>query len=312
MEESSFPRVDERNSLCEMDRLKSKDYYPLKAEEDRYTFLELFLKAKDSLFFSYQRIHPEDGKHQGPSVLVEELSHYLQLEILRIDHPPLAEQFSNQPPSPFFSTSLPPPPSSQEHFVEIRQLKKLARHPIQFYFNETLKMFLREEEDEEEGDFLISYLHKALLRKEALHRPLSTLLHQIGAQGKLPRGLFQEAAASEIQEETEAFFKELQGFGVVAEQVYSIRFAADCRAETDCRPPLTLSLKEGSTVHIVGQLEHVTPQGLLVHAEGNVKSLVRIWPLYLIYRCLDPSHRFLLLTKKGSASRFPLPTPMPL
>ncbi len=221
MDEGSFPRADVRSSLCEMNRLKSPDYYPLKADEERSLFLEMLTQAKDYLIFSYQRIHAEDGKHQGPSLLIEELDQYLQKRgmaggMMKTDHPALpfdrvyfepdakvkkwaeadflaakAYYFPHRTPSPLFPLKPFSPPPEEEIFIDIRQLKKLARSPLQFYFNETLKMYLNEEEDEEESEFLISRLHRSMLRKKALHAPLAEVLHQTRSQGTLPRGLFQ-------------------------------------------------------------------------------------------------------------------------
>jgi len=92
MDEGSFPRDDVRSSVCEMSKSKNSDYYPPKADEDRFLFLEMLMKAKDYLIFSFQRVHPEDGKNQGPSLLVEELDHYLQKRgvskgMIKTDHP---------------------------------------------------------------------------------------------------------------------------------------------------------------------------------------------------------------------------------
>ncbi len=107
----------------------------------------------------------------------------------------------------------------------------------------------------------------------------------------------------------EDVFKHLNEFGVKADEIYSVRFSSSCREEESYRPALSIPLSGSRIAHISGELEDVTPKGLLAHAEGDLKSLVKVWPLYLIYRCLNPENRFLLLTKKGKEREFALDDP---
>ena len=322
MDESSFPGTDTHSSLNEM----HTDYVPLKADEDRSLFLELLVKAKKYLMFSYQRVHPEDGKHQGPSLLVDELDQYLCKRgaadgMIKTDHPAfpfdsayfapdapvkkwseedyfasVAHYSPQRPILPFFNA--PAHSNTEELIIDIRQLKKLARNPLQFYFNETLKIYLRDAEDEEETEFLISPLQKSLLRKKALHSNMTQVLRKSSAQGKLPRGLFQEAAADELEEEMQELENALKEFGVSSDEVFSIKLEA-----------FTITLSDSRRVHIVGELEDLTPKGMLTQAQGDLKSLVRAWPLYLIYRCLNPEHRTLLLAAKRKEVEISLEDP---
>ena len=323
MDESSFPGTDTHSSLNEM----HTDYAPLKADEDRSVFLELLVKAKKYLMFSYQRVHAEDGKHQGPSLLVDELDQYLCKRgsaegMVKTDHPAFpfdstyfapdaavkkwseedyntakAHYFPQHQVLPFFN-GITSTNNAEELVIDIRQLKKLARNPLQFYFNETLKIYLKSTEDEEETEFLISALQKSLLRKKALHSNMAQVLHKSGAQGKLPRGLFQEAAADELEEEMLELLSALKEFGVSPDEIFSVKLEA-----------FTLTLSDSRRVHIVGELEDLTPKGMLTQAQGDLKSLVRVWPLYLIYRCLNPEHRIVLLAAKRKEVEISLEDP---
>jgi exodeoxyribonuclease V gamma subunit len=371
MDEGSFPRDDVRSSVCEMSKSKNSDYYPPKADEDRFLFLEMLMKAKDYLIFSFQRVHPEDGKNQGPSLLVEELDHYLQKRgvskgMIKTDHPAFpfdqtyftkdasvkkwseadflaaqAHYFPHPCNLPFFMPrsvklcEFQPHESSELDFresacmqdallrtrsrsmakvqseeivIDIRKLKKLAANPLKFYLNEILGIYLKEKEDEEESEFLISYLRHSLLRTKALATPLSQVMRQFGSQGKLPRGIFQAAAKKKFEQELEDLFRELSGFGIRADEIFSVRFSLMCRNEPNdtqvdstwvYRLPLSIPLADGRIAHIVGELENVTPRGLLAYREKSLKNLIKVWPLYLIYRCLSPDHRMLLFTQKA-------------
>ncbi len=323
MNEGSFPRSDVRSSLCQA--MPVEDYFPVKADEDRFLFLEMLAQAKDYLIFSYQRIDPEDGKHQGPSFLIDELDQYLEKRgshLMKTDHPAfpfdsmyfapdakvkkwshaeylaakahytetVSVYFPKPQIIPFFNLKPHSMAAQEEMTIDVRQLKKFASNPLRFYFNETLKIFLKEEQDAEESDFLISHLDKFLLRKEALRASLSQVMNQSSAKGKLPRGLFKAAAAGELEDEMHDLLEELEGFDLSPSEISSVHLSSSS---------LSISLEGSRVVHIVGELEDVTPKGLLAHAENNLKSLVKLWPLYLIYRSLAPENQFLLLTKKG-------------
>jgi exodeoxyribonuclease V gamma subunit len=342
MNEGDFPRSDARSSLCEMSRFKTQDYFPLKTEEDRSLFLEMLVNARDYLIFSYVRMHPEDGKHQGPSLLIEELNHYLRnrgiLQGIRtLDHPAFAldqiyfssdalvkkwsetdyvaakAHYSSRKPLPsFFALNPTPRANLEEMIIDIRQLKKLARNPLQFYFNETLKMYLKEEQDEEEAEFLISYLRKSFLRKKALHLSLPQVMKRLRAEGKLPVGLFQEAAIYELEEELKDLREELSTFGVSSDEIRSINLSLGCLAaekNDNLFPALAIPLADSKIAYITGTLEDVCPQGLLYHGDNDLKSLLKAWPLYLIYRCLDLQKGPLLLTKSGKVSEFAIEDP---
>lgn len=327
MDEGAFPRTDAQSSLCQMARFKTGDYVPTKVDEDRNLFLEMFLKAKDYLIFSYQRIHAEDGKYQELSLLIDELNQYLNkhsgISLAHLDHPAFpfdqsyfspeakvkkwsqvdfaaakAHYFPQSSRPAFFVSTLQDSSPNQEISIDIRQLKKLARHPLQFYFNETLKVYLKEEEDEEEAEFLISYMRKALLRKKSLRSNASQVLHRAKVEGNLPQGIFQEIAIQELEEETADLFQELAAFQVEPAEIQSMRLSS----------PLVIPLSESRVARITGTLEDVSPKGLLYHGEKDLKSLVKVWPLYLIYRCLYGNGP-LLLTKKGISLEVPIVDP---
>ncbi|MBS0604767.1 MAG: exodeoxyribonuclease V subunit gamma [Verrucomicrobia bacterium] len=342
MDEGAYPGADAKSSLCEMSRLKSADYFPLKVDEDRSLFLEMLMKAQDYLIFSYQRIHPEDGKHQGPSLLIDELNQYLQKRgaaggMEQIDHPSFpfdrsyfasgakvrkwseedyhaaaAHYFPHREKGPLFELKNVDSNEPKEIVIDIRQIKKLARSPLQFYFNETLKIYLDEEEDEEETEFFISSLRKSILRKKALQNSLPQVMRELKGQGQLPRGLFCEASQRELEEEMQDLLSVLDKFDVRPEEIKTVRFSASCSEKEKSEfllPPLSVTLSDSRVVHITGELEDVSPKGLIAHVEKNFYGLVRTWPLYLIYRCLNPENRALLLTKKGNKVEFPIADP---
>lgn len=75
MDEESYPRRDDRNSLDNMASYEDADYMPTRADFDRYLFLENILSARDVLYMSYYG-DDEDGKG-SPSILVSEVVDFL-------------------------------------------------------------------------------------------------------------------------------------------------------------------------------------------------------------------------------------------
>ncbi len=280
MDEGAFPRQEGRSSL------NQQPLFPSRKDEDRLSFLELFLKAKEMLIFSYQRIDAKDSKHQGPSLLIEELEQYLKKRglsdgMMKVDHSEENFLFAQEEKRSFIVRSA--RPIKKEGVVTVRELKKLASHPIRFYFHETLKMFLQGEEDEEEAEFILSPLQKSIVRSQALKSSLSYQVHKLRAEGKLPRGLFQEAAMNVLKEEMPDFQpKKIEAISV------------------------SMHIEN---VHIVGKLEDVTPDGLLFHGKDDLEARIKAWPLYLIYRILNPENRYLLLAKQERAIEIPLTDP---
>ncbi len=300
MNEEDFPRKDFQSSLCQM----SQDFVPSKTEADRSAFLQALTLAKDYLIFSYERVHVEDGQHQSPCLLIEELNHYLQKRGLRPGMMRIDDSTATAPklpvncPCPFLPQGLDKPLESPIE-VSLPQIKKLASNPLQFYFNESLGIYLKRQEDEDSSAFLLSHLQKHLMRRQAMQIPIGKILDKLKAQGKMPCGIFQEISALELQEEMEDLLTTLGQFCVNPEQIHSVRLD----------PPLEISLTASKTVYITGELDNVTPQGLLAYADSDLKSLVKIWPLYLIYCCIYPENPFLLLTKSQERLEIELGNP---
>lgn len=285
MDEGAFPRLEPHSSLNEMPLAD----FPGRGDEDRALFLDLLLKAKEKLIFSYQRIHPDDGKAQGASSLIEELK-----GITVVDHPALSFSPRKVEGRPFFRPGL-SILGDELLQIDIRQLKKLAGHPLKFFFHETLKIYLEEEEDREEKEFLLSNLRKSILRKKGSRREIPLFLQQLRQAGKLPSGLFQDAACRDLEREIEDLVDTLQGFSISADEVRSVPML----------PPLKVNLSSGKCIHLVGRLEDVSPKGLLFHGESDLKSLVKAWPLFLVYLALKEGEAKLILTKSGKALSFP-------
>lgn len=339
LDEESFPRVEIGSSLCAMQ--KGMDEFPSKSDQDRFVFLEMVMKAKEYLIFSYERIDLRDAKEKGASLLVEELNSYIisrgveeglertrhpcfvfdetyfsSLSVVkrwsRSDYLAASAYYSSPEPQKSFFTSS---PATELSVITVAQLKKCARHPLQLYFNETLQLFLKDEENEEEEEFVLSALKKSMLRKEGCQKKISSLTHRIKAEGKLPLGGWKDVALYELEEEIQGIVDCLKQFNVLQEEITSVHFV-DC-LETESSFNLETAVSKFNTRPLLcvgswkiqGELEGITPQGLLFHGTSDLADLIKVWPLYLIYLQLYPQTPYLLLTKEGTQFSLPVANP---
>jgi exodeoxyribonuclease V gamma subunit len=310
MEEGSFPRQDPPSSLQQLP-------VPHRIEEDKYLFLEAFCSAREMLIMTYLRIHPEDGKSQKPCSMVEELSQYCS-NLPIVDHPfsPFDASYYQEDGFRSFSKPhfealhkehhsekrvpiLPPVPLSA---LDIRMLRKLARHPLQFFFEERLGIDF--EWKQQSTEFVLSPLDMARLRKGSLKRPLEELLGEMEKEGRLPVGSFSKAAVQKIKNEIESYHEMLEKLQIRPEEIYAIELKSSCRQRTQIDEHTwiypALHIKN---IVVQGRIDEMSSQGLLFHGEDTLADQLKIWPIYLIAGNLGLSHPMnLLLTKKGKVS----------
>ncbi len=338
MDEESFPRSEPSSSLCAMKAHKDQGLVPKRTDEDRYLFLECATLAKKHLIFSYQRIDAQDNKGKAPSLVIQELMQYFENRIAHVHHPALpfdiryfSASEASGTPAPNFSLRhfkcaqafygaktlqkpfLPIPEKGdenlQERIIDTKHLRDLAKNPIRFHFQQALKMYIRSEEDEN-GEFLLSSLSRSIFRKMLLRRSIKAQEKVWREQGKLPIGIFGEAAVQGIEEEVSDLKKKLALFYIKPEDIFSIELSLFCSQPLLQQegkwilPALSIPMPDGSLAHVVGSIDDVTPQGLIFHGEDKLSDWVKSWPLLLVLGCLkDPPFRFeknLLLTKRGT------------
>lgn len=315
LDETQFPRVSSKNSLCEL-KLPEQ---PLTQHEDRHLFLEALFAASSHLIMSYVSISEEDGKEQAPSPIIQELLTILDPISITEKHPPFpfhAQYFSaskptshlafraaqkfyspNSKPTPFipeFLSPTPLPPSQTEDLaIDLKHLSRFAKHPLRFYLNHTLHLYLQYEQKDEE--FTLSPLNQMILREQATHQPFDKVFEQAALHGKLPLGRFKEVAHLHTAEEVKLLQAALKQFGL-HEKPKTLDLS------------LTIPLDRGRTALLEGTLGNVTEEGLLFHGEKKLPDLLKIWPLYLAYASLH--QKDLLLTKTGERLAFPQLDPM--
>jgi exodeoxyribonuclease V gamma subunit len=151
MQEEAFPRREEPLSFSALKDARGIDYHPTKGEEDRWLFLETLLSARSNLLMSYLKKDKRDGKKLEASPVIQELKINCSIAL-----PPSKVEMS--PPLFFheFHSEMPlkSPLKKRELIIDIKHLQLLARHPIRFYFNRTLGIYLDAKRDESSSEFI--------------------------------------------------------------------------------------------------------------------------------------------------------------
>ncbi|HSX04276.1 MAG TPA: exodeoxyribonuclease V subunit gamma [Rhabdochlamydiaceae bacterium] len=297
MQEGAFPRKN-RKRFDAPEFEKKGDFHPKQVDQDRFSFLQLLLSARNVLFLSYQRISEEDQKPLRPSILIEELQSHLNLTITHYSAPVFNEIVS----SPLLPELYVPTKMELQYkdmTINVEKLASFARHPLRFYFREVLQMAIDPfQKNEEEEEFILSPLFKKTLREKSFVQPLDQLLSETESRGALPRGLFKKIALQTMRTEVESLDVHLRDFGFAKEEVGSEEIK------------LQVILKSGGAATIQGKLEGICPAGFLFHGENEISDLVKVWPLFLIYlNCIKECRPTILFSKSGESRSFVLKDP---
>jgi exonuclease V gamma subunit len=321
MQAGSFPRLDPPSSLP---LLQS----PYRSLEDRYLFLQALSHAEKQFIMTYVRCHPDDGKEVSPSPLIQELEKD-RGGLVQIHHPVSALDPINYQLSGYRSYSkvhydllfsnkktdqgILPVVSNLKKNIDLRVLKKLARHPVQFYLEEGLG--IRFPWDENDSEFLLSRLEMQRLRKASHSLSLEKIIHNVSSEGKLPLGPYKPMALESVQKELQDYQTSLDELQVDPKDIYSIELSPHAQKLLKLSdnffvaPLLKTSLPSGEEIQIQGTLEGLCPRGLIFHGDESLEDLLKIWPLYVAAQAiLGPIP--LLLTKKKTALPIPLDNPL--
>jgi exodeoxyribonuclease V gamma subunit len=228
---------------------------PRKGDEDRYLMLETLLCTRKSLYISYCGRSLKDNGECMPSVLVRELLDFVDLHFQSdlIDHASMSGKITTTHPMQAFSASnfslplqgysqywcdianqLNQPKSSalmrdwsqqsltavsedaSHGSLDLIQLCRFLKHPIEYFFRQRLKIYLYSEEsavDEEAFDLagLEKWHLKQRLANDYLNQ-VETSPRQLSAEGLLPHGPAANSSISAITNAQESLLLQLEPY----------------------------------------------------------------------------------------------------
>jgi exonuclease V gamma subunit len=305
------------------------------ADRDQYLLLQSLCLAKELFCISYCHLSPHDGKTVEPALPVQELiqaidTYYpLSLPHSMIQtHPaqPYDPRYFLQD-SPFRSFSFDAfraasaPPAAPALFwpaepiknslpetvqFDLSDLASLARHPWKYFLQRRLGIYLKEEKlfsELRREDLILSPYQEQELLKETLHRSVDEVL--IRRAHSLPRGAFGEWAIVQLEKKAADWRGHLQKWGISSQEIFSIRFSTQCLSRRQIAPnqieapPIVVTLSDGRLVEIVGDIDLLSPLGLLTTDEPNFFGILRHWPQWLAFLTQFPSSTSIYSLKKG-------------
>jgi exonuclease V gamma subunit len=305
-----FPREEKKHSLNLLLSEKKKEFFPTQKEKDRALFLEAILSARKTLYISFPLTAEEK---EGVPLLLAELLSYIKTGYsfekeaffhLVNNAPSLSfdrSYFEEKGKHKSFSESsfraaqsfYRPPKSiknfwvqefalKEESVVDVKSLELLAFHPVKFFFQKSLRIFLEEEKKE----FFLSPWERASLRALFLKKEKKEILALLEKGGSLPSGMAREIVKKEIEEDLSSYEEQLHCLGVNKKEVFSLDMTEGCETFLEREggwivPPVELMVGDRK-VKIVGKIEGLCKEGLLYHARGQFLDYVRIWPRFLL------------------------------
>jgi len=288
MHEASFPR----HMQDSLDALQGCHEVPSQADFDRYLFLETVMSYRKKLFIMYQGRDPSDGTTQPPSQVLELLLPYVEHRIHPLhayhekyftDHQYIntsstyfaicqAKRHLQQPPD-LFSSPVASALPKQEVVIDLEDLLRCVRSPIR-HFHANIRFHQRQKHVQEDP-LHITPLTWSKLRRLCLHMPAEAAIASLQKRGEIPTGtLFQALEPkilSQLMVAPTCCYLLQQGVQKVSEVEQGVFHV----------PALTLNV-EDTTVHLVGTLEGVTSQGLILPDKGDSVGVMKWWPICLI------------------------------
>ncbi len=252
MNEKAFPR---RENPVEFDLMAKKQHPgdPSKPDEDRYLMLETLLCARQALYISYCGRSLKDNSNCQPSVLVQQLLDFIDArfkrrkgqearlsEAITTVHPmqtfasgnfgPCAISYdsywcsiANEMRRPTAPKSGSPWPTLELYSgldksldINLGQLCRFLQHPIKYFFNHRLNLWLNEHlAGEDEELFSLEGLDKWRIRQRLAEDFLQrgeTRPEVLQAEGRLPHGHAAVEAFDRAALEMEGLLSRLEEF----------------------------------------------------------------------------------------------------
>jgi exodeoxyribonuclease V gamma subunit len=138
-------------------------------DNDKHLFLETLLSAKEYLYISYLGRSVSDNSHRPPSILIEELLHYIQTACpdvpdatakLVVQQPlhPFSKRYNSGNPGLYYYSeaadiaaelpvsSLPATPGAPADEINFQDIISFYRNSLKAYYNKTLGIYYNREE----------------------------------------------------------------------------------------------------------------------------------------------------------------------
>jgi exodeoxyribonuclease V gamma subunit len=334
LHDQAFPRRDQPAEFDRM-REHWRPGDPRKGAEDRYLFLETLLCARQVLYLSYVGRDIRNNSERQPSVLLRELLDYIDQQYVAVDgkagvrlsarltrvHPlqPFSPRNYRGEPRSYdgdwcavaqaMRQPLRPEPAGADwnrtrlsaapdvlHTVSLMQLLRFVRHPVRFFVNTRLQVYLREAPPGEDDEvFSLDALQSFSLKQRLVDDYLKgrpTPARQLCAEGILPHGAFADLAWRQESLKVQPLTQRLAAYRAHPPEQRLV----DLLFEDETAGPLRLA----------GQIKGIYPGiGLLRYRPGILKGpdILGLWLEHLAW-CAAESAGDKCSTLHGTTGQF--------
>ncbi len=326
-DDENFPRRASSTSINQLKDNNSGDGEMGGQEKDRYLFLQAILSAQEKLVISFTGTSEDDGKQLPPSVVVNELMYYIK-DI----------KIQKEMPFSFSKTYLQKEHYSQQNYelakayycqnkldisfeiatkecdnlkIDISHLIKLSRHPIQFFCNHSLGVYIKKNNDKKDKEFILSYLDKSVLVNKAIHQCSDEIIDNATINNQLPTAMLYKSAKYELTKEMKNVKQNLAALSLTQDDFISIKFDASCKTpfqltkHTKVLPAIKFITEGGKNVIIYGDLPKMTKRGIYHSGSGGVEEMWRHLPHLIILANTDLDIPIdLLCAENGDVKQF--------
>jgi exodeoxyribonuclease V gamma subunit len=336
LHDRAFPRRDQPAEFDRMgEHWRPGD--PRKGAEDRYLFLETLLCARQVLYLSYIGRDIRNNSERQPSVLLRELLDYIDQQYvdaggdagerlsarLTCVHPlqpfsprnyrgesrsydgdwcAVAEAIGRpvraEPRGGNWNLTRLSEVAEPLHTVSLMQLMRFVRHPVRFFVNTRLQVYLREEAPAEDDEvFRLDALQSFTLKQRLLDDYLKgrpTPARQLSAEGLLPHGAFAALAWEQESLNVQPLMQRLAAYRSHPPEQRLVDLAFE--AET------------GGPLRLAGQIKGIYPgSGLLRYRAGAIKGpdILALWLEHLAW-CAGDAAGDKCSTLHGATEQFTL------
>ncbi len=264
MNDAAFPRRESKSDFDLMEQ-QPRPGDPKKGDEDRYLMLETLLGARRHLYISYTGRSLRDNTVLQPSVLIQELLDFIdvsdpnneaklsrKITQLHAMQPFAVANYDNSQNSydsywrdvanqlhtrseDVSKKSWPLIFNRQENEItgdiDLHQLQRFFRHPIRYFFNQRLKIYLEHNEaDDDEERFTIEGLDAWQIKTrlaEDIVRGDASQVHMLRAEGRLPHGNAAEIELETLRDQQRLWLNQLAHYKQSDKQPQSLHCQLD-------------------------------------------------------------------------------------
>jgi exodeoxyribonuclease V gamma subunit len=286
LDEDSFPRKKTVRSLNELKGKEGVDPQVENSEKDRFHFLEAIVSSKEKLIISYTGLSATDGKPLAPSLCLGEIIHpFIENPVIKHPNFDFVSDSENkkhafeEPIKDAEELNLNTTKKSEIIEIPIRHLTELTKHPIRYFCNRILGIYLEKDEDKESREFFLSYMDKAIEREMILKENEDEIFERLEKKNLLPTALFKESAKIELLEELREVHLGLKTFDLSKEDFFTIYYDSACKEPSmlsDTKflhPAIEIRLEDDRIFRFVGKIQNVTKNGIYTHKESSIREI---------------------------------------